>query len=59
MTQNMTVADLRHVIDSLPDDAEISLYDTTNFVFIPAHSVTHDKRSNAVTIWFNGLDSDK
>ncbi len=49
----MTVADLRRMLENVPDDAVVWVFNDDEATFTPAVAATHDKRVNGFNIWFN------
>ena len=56
MTTPLTVADLRKLLDKLPDDTQLWAYDERGRPFPTFHPVvfmTHDKRVKGLNLWID------
>lgn len=53
MTKNtlMTVADLKALLNSIPDDTTLWVFDAEDVRFFPVQAAIHDKRANGVNLW--------
>jgi hypothetical protein len=49
----MTVADLRRMLENVPDETVVWVYDDNEGTFTPAVAATHDKRVDGFNIWVN------
>ena len=63
MTTPLTVADLRKMLDKLPDDTQLWAYDerawaTPSTAFLPIVHMTHDKRVKGLNLWIDTSTND-
>jgi hypothetical protein len=55
MTNNttpMTVADLKALIATMPDNTQLWVFNDEQFTFSPVITAVHDKRVNGLNFWF-------
>lgn len=47
----MTVADLKALLNCLPDDTTLWVWDATEFQHFAVTAMSHDKRVNGLNLW--------
>lgn len=47
----MTVADLKALLNTIPDDTTLWVFDADDCAHLPVTSITHDKRVNGLNLW--------
>lgn len=47
----LTVADLKALLNTLPDDTTLWAWDATEFQHFAVTAITHDKRVNGLNLW--------
>jgi uncharacterized protein (DUF1697 family) len=49
----ITAKALKILLDKVPDDTQIWVFNDSTFQFHVVENVSHDKRSNSINLWIN------